>query len=152
MLISPYSVVSVNKDDESVQVILTREQVEHSPDIDTHQSVSRRLERDHASCDDYAIAGSDGDIGHVQDVLFDDEAWVVRYLVVDTRNWWPGGKKVVIATQWIDDISWVESAVRIRLTRDQIKSSPEYDEHKPLDRDFERRLHDHYERTGYWDL
>lgn len=211
VLISPHSVISISDDDETINVNLTRKQVEQSPDIDTHQPVSRQMEREHASyfgyvpywagpylwglgtypvaptevaevdrvapfnvpveggvqtepndhdvhlrsaasIGNYAIAGVDGDIGHVHDLLFDDESWVVRYLIVDTRNWWPGGKKVVIAVQWIDDISWTETAVQLRLTRDQIKSSPEYDEKMPLDREFERRLHEHYGRTGYWDL
>lgn len=100
----------------------------------------------------YAISGSDGDIGHVEDILFDDETWGIRYLVVDTRNWWPGGRKTVISIDWIENISWMESAVQVNLTRDQIKGSPEYDEHARLDRDYETRLHQHYGRPAYWDL
>lgn len=106
------------------------------------------------SCDNvkgYAIAGTDGDIGHVEDILFDDESWVIRYLVVDTRNWWPGGKKTVVSIDWIDDISWLEPAVQVRLTREQIKNSPEFDEHAQIDRDYEARLHQHYGLPGYWE-
>jgi hypothetical protein len=41
----------------------------------------------------YNIAASDGDLGSVHDLYFDDEAWVVRYLVLDTRwgNGYPAG-------------------------------------------------------------
>jgi hypothetical protein len=28
--------------------------------------------------------------------LIDDRAWALRYMVVNTRNWWPG-KKVVVS-------------------------------------------------------
>ena len=75
----------------------------------------------------------------------------MRYLVVDTRNWWPGGKKVLIATHWIDRIDWSDKTVYAKLTREQIKSSPEYDEAAELNRDYEKRLHDSYGREGYWD-
>ena len=40
----------------------------------------------------YHIQGSDGAIGHIEDFIVDDESWEVRYLVVDTKNWWFGKK------------------------------------------------------------
>ena len=40
----------------------------------------------------YYIEATDGDIGHVEDFLIDDENWATRYMVVDTVNWWPGKK------------------------------------------------------------
>jgi uncharacterized protein YrrD len=99
----------------------------------------------------YDIQASDASIGHVKDFIFDDESWAVRYLVVDTRNWWPGGKKVLLATRWIDHIDWAEKTVYTTLTREQVRSSPEYDEAAGIDRDYETRLHDAYGREGYWD-
>jgi len=99
----------------------------------------------------YHILGTDDDIGHVKDFIFDDESWALRYLLVDTHNWWPGGKKVLIGTQWIDRIDWPDSAVQTKLTREQIRNSPEYNETQPLDRDYETRLHQFYGRTGYWE-
>lgn len=38
----------------------------------------------------YAIQATDGEIGHVDDFIVDDEPWIIRYIVVDTRNFWPG--------------------------------------------------------------
>jgi hypothetical protein len=35
----------------------------------------------------YTVSGTDGDVGHVKDCYFDDEAWVVRYFVVGTGEW-----------------------------------------------------------------
>ena len=52
----------------------------------------------------YDIQATDDSIGHVKDFVFDDESWAIRYLAVDTRNWWPGGKKVLAATRWADSI------------------------------------------------
>ncbi|MFC1494211.1 PRC-barrel domain-containing protein [Thermodesulfobacteriota bacterium] len=36
------------------------------------------------------IQASDGEIGHVDDFIIDDETWAIRYLIIDTQNWLPG--------------------------------------------------------------
>jgi sporulation protein YlmC with PRC-barrel domain len=98
----------------------------------------------------YYIHATDGDIGHVDDFLIDDVSWTIRYLVVDTRNWWPG-KKVLISPEWIQRIEWEDSKVYVDLGRDLIRNGPEYSFTAPVDRDYERRLHEHYGRRRYWD-
>jgi hypothetical protein len=95
------------------------------------------------------IQAQDGEIGHVSDFVVDDEDWAIRYLIVDTHNWWPG-KKVLISTQWIERISWEESKVFINLSRDAIKGSPEYTEEALITRGYEEELHRHYLRDRYW--
>jgi hypothetical protein len=98
----------------------------------------------------YNIHAKDGEIGHVDDFVIDDETWAIRYLIVDTRNWWPG-KKVLISPQWIERVSWAESEVFVDLQRGTVKKSPEYTEESLLTRNYEIGLHRHYERWGYWD-
>ncbi len=95
------------------------------------------------------IQAVDGEIGHVEDFIVDDETWTIRYLIVDTQNWWPG-KKVLFSPKWIESISWTESKVFVNLSRDTIKQSPEYSEESLLTRDYETKLHRHYNRQGYW--
>ena len=95
------------------------------------------------------IQAEDGEIGHVEDFIVDDETWAIRYLIIDTRNWWPG-KKVLVSPQWIERVSWSESKVFINLTRTIIKQSPEYSEESLLTRGYETELHRHYNRQGYW--
>jgi len=209
VLISPYSVsqpLPNLSDDKNIHVRLTREQVKTSPDIDTHQPVSRQHEREYsayytypeywdgvdlwgmgsnplmatyppspeqiaaaetlrkrdlAAADShlrssvkvigYDIQATDQSIGHVADFVFDDKSWAIRYLIVDTRNWWPGGKKVLVATHWIDRIDWATSSVYVGLTRGGVKASPEYDEAVEIDRVYETSLHTKYNRKGYWD-
>jgi sporulation protein YlmC with PRC-barrel domain len=56
----------------------------------------------------YTIQTEDGTIGHVQDLLVDDKAWAIRYLLVDTENRWVG-KKVLVSPAWLTDVSWDES-------------------------------------------
>jgi hypothetical protein len=98
----------------------------------------------------YHLRATDGDIGHVEDFIIDDETWAIRYLVIATQNWWPG-KKVLVSPRWIERISWDDSTVFINLPRETIRQSPEYTEDSILDRDYELRLHQHYERPAYWD-
>jgi hypothetical protein len=73
----------------------------------------------------YHVAAKDGEIGHVVDFLIDDETWAIRYLVVDTRNWWPG-KQVMVAPKWIECLSVDQSKAFVALSRDQVKQSPAY--------------------------
>jgi len=95
------------------------------------------------------IQATDGEIGHVEDFVIDAETWAIRYLIVDTRNWWPG-KKVLISPQWIDRVSWADAKVFVSLSREAIKHSPEYTEASLVSRDYETALYDHYNRSGYW--
>jgi len=95
------------------------------------------------------IQALDGEIGHVEDFIIDDETWAIRYLIVGTRNWWPG-KKVLISTQWIERVSWNESKVFVNLSRDAIKNSPEYTPESLITRDYETDLFGHYKLEGYW--
>jgi uncharacterized protein YrrD len=97
----------------------------------------------------YYIHASDGDIGHVEDFLVDDRSWAIRYMVVDTRNWWPG-KHVLVSPEWVDNIDWNDSKVYVGVTRAQIRNSPEYDADHPVDREYETRLFGHYGRPDYW--
>jgi len=98
---------------------------------------------------DYHIQAADGEIGHVEDFIIDDETWAIRYLIIDTSNLWLG-KKVLVSPKWIESISWNESKVFVNLSREAIKQSPEYTEESLLTRDYETSLHRHYNRQGYW--
>jgi hypothetical protein len=95
------------------------------------------------------IQASDGEIGHVMDFIIDDETWAIRYLIVDTHNWWPG-KRVLVSPQWIERVSWSERKVFVDLPRETIRQSPEYTEESLLTREYETRLHRHYKRPAYW--
>jgi uncharacterized protein YrrD len=97
----------------------------------------------------YDLHAPDGDIGHVEDFIIDDETWAIRYLIVNTGNWWPG-KQVLVSPQWILRVSWSESKIFINVSREAILQSPEYTNESQLTRDFEIGLHTHYHRKGYW--
>jgi hypothetical protein len=195
VLISPYALVAVIREEQHIAVDLTKKQIEDSPSLNSDQPVSRQFEEDYRGyfglpmysagpyiwgpspnivrdrekwkesaqrkkawdphlrstheVSGYNIQATDGEIGHVEDFIIDDESWAIRYLIIDTRNWWPG-KKVLVSPRWIERVSWSERKVFVNLPRETIKQSPEYTEESLLTRDYETGLHRHYNRQGYW--
>ena len=97
----------------------------------------------------YAIEASDGEIGHVQGLLVDEDSWAIRYLVVSTGNWWKG-HEVLVAPQWIQRVSWAERSVTVDLTREALKQAPWYDPASPVSREMEVAVFKHHGRAGYW--
>lgn len=97
----------------------------------------------------YQIEASDGEIGHVQGLLVDEESWAIRYLVVSTGNWWKG-HELLVAPQWIQRVNWADQTVAIDLARDALKQAPWYDPARPLSREMEIAVYKHYGRAGYW--
>ena len=97
----------------------------------------------------YRVEATDGDIGHVHSLLVDERTWAIRYIVVDTSNWW-FGHQVLIAPQWIHAVRWSDARVSIDLTRQAVKDAPPYDIAARLNREQEESIYQHYERPGYW--
>jgi uncharacterized protein YrrD len=186
VLISPHSLAGVDRNQGSITVKLTRDQIEHSPTLNRDKPVSRQFERayfgfyglpmyfgfeqGHVKAGQFAkttekrgdpdlrsthdvsghhVEASDGEIGHVEDFLIDDQTWAIRYLIVDTKDWLPG-KRVLISPKWIERVSWSEKQVVVDLTREAIGQAPEYRDGSVVTRDQETALHRHYNRDGYW--
>lgn len=196
VLISPYALVAVNKEEQHIAVNLTKEQIEKSPPLNSDMPVSKQFEeayngyyewpmywggpymwgaypyavvadrekgnkanqnskpwnphlRSTNEVSSYHIQASDGEMGTIDDFVIDDETWAIRYLIINTHNWWPG-KKVLVSPHWIYRVSWEASKVFFSLTREIIKQSPEYTDELLLTRDFEDGLHKYYNRQGYW--
>jgi hypothetical protein len=89
----------------------------------------------------YHIQASDGEVGHVDDFIADDGTWEIRYIQIDTSNW-IGGRSVLVPRPALRDVDWPHREVRVALTREQIKNSPEH--HPELTAEEERRLSSHY--------
>lgn len=73
----------------------------------------------------YVIHARDGEIGHVEDFLFDEQSWTIQNLVVHTSTWF--GKKVLIPPSSIESIDWDSTEVRVGLTRDEVRQRPIYE-------------------------
>jgi sporulation protein YlmC with PRC-barrel domain len=98
----------------------------------------------------YHIHATDVSIGHVEDFTIDSESWAIRYMVIDTRNWWPG-KHVVIPPQWIKRLDWPERLVYVAVDGDTVQNAPEYDPSLEFSREHETKLYRYYRQPGYWE-
>lgn len=198
VLISPAALKEPDWENETFPVNLTKEQVKHSPDIDTEKPVSRQQElalynyyewpygdpvgagfyggmgmlgmvetrvpfeehiaarkneghsgdphlRSTSEVIGYKIHATDGEIGDVEDFILDD-TWKIRYLIVDTGNWFPG-KKVLMSPEWIQDVKWATSSVYVDVPVAAVKNSPEYDPSRPVQEAYETDLHQHYGKS-----
>ena len=97
----------------------------------------------------YAVRGADRGIGHVEELVYEDRDWSVRYLIVDTRDWLPG-EKVPVAADWVSGISWSGGEVWVDLAAEEIRTAPGWNPGTVIDRRYETELHAHYGRTPYW--
>ena len=77
----------------------------------------------------YHIQTGEAAIGHVTDFMMDDKSWTICHLVVETGHWY-SGKEIVISPKDIDRISYDESKVFVKVTKEAILKAPEY--HVPL--------------------
>ncbi len=150
VLISTMFIRAPNWFNRLLPVSMTRQEVAARQEIGTQ----RPMRGDHhlRSCKTVTsshIRAPDGDVGHVCGFLVDEENWAIRYLIVDTRNWWLG-HHVLIAPQWIAGLSWDDHTVTVKITRDTVRNAPPYRAKSQFDRDAEMKLHDHYGLPGYW--
>jgi uncharacterized protein YrrD len=96
------------------------------------------------------IDALDGEIGSVHDLYFDVQTWSVRYLIVDTGKWLPG-RKVLVTPEAIVKPWHHQAAIAVKLTVEQIRSSPDINTTMPISRMGEALLYRHYQWTPYWD-
>jgi len=97
----------------------------------------------------YRIHAVDEDIGSVENFYFDDEAWVIRYLIVDTGNWLPG-RRVLISPEAIVKVGELDRGVFLSVTKERVEGAPSIREDLPVSRQEEARLAHYYGWTAYW--
>jgi uncharacterized protein YrrD len=97
----------------------------------------------------YAIHATDGIIGEVDDLYFDDEDWTIRYLVVETGSWL-SGRKVLIPPTAIGHPDWLSQQLPVELTKAQVEGSPSVDTRKPVSRQHEAAYLGYYGYPYYW--
>ena len=96
-----------------------------------------------------SIRAVDGDIGHVRDFYFDDERWVIRYVVVDTGSWL-FGKSVLVPPIAATDVDWEAKRISVNLTKAQLRDSPDIDTARPISRQQEARYLKYFQWPVYW--
>ena len=104
---------------------------------------------------DLAIVASDGAtdgaIGDVRDLYFDDQAWTVRYLVVEAGSWLSSRKVLVSPAAAAGRPDWANRLLPVSLTREQVRNSPDIDTDMPVTRQHETDYADYYRYPYYWD-
>ena len=101
------------------------------------------------SMENYAIAATDGHIGHVKDFYFDDTGWVVRYLVVETGDWL-AHRKVLISPISVGQPNWTDGTFPVSISQEQVRTSPNIDTDKPVSRQHEEGFLRYFDYPFYW--
>jgi hypothetical protein len=203
VLIPPHVLGEVDEHTGAMKVHLSKDQVRHSPPVESDKPVSRRYEeiyhehygwapywivpgpmsgiwampspatlapeltaslqeesaqsaphgdphlRSSADLTGYGAQAQDGPIGEVADLVLDDQAWMIRYLVLDTGGW--PGKDVLIVPEWIEAIRVDQGEIYIHLPVEKIRLAPPFDPTVPLSRGYEELLLSYYQKQGYWE-
>jgi hypothetical protein len=208
ILLSPISIKELSKEEQTLTVTISRDQVKSCPDIDSEKPVSRQYEveymryygyshywdntgiwgsypspnmiapgyysvapktddldspdnfadvdaalsrdndhhlRSSDAVTDYHLDAIDGELGHLQGMLIDIDTWEIRYLIINTSNWWLG-HLVLIAPKWIKEVSWPTSKIYVDMTQKQVKNAPTFDPSEPFNLEHEQSLQAHYDR------
>lgn len=99
----------------------------------------------------YTVLATDGEIGQVFDFQFDDNRWVVRYVVVELNDLAPG-RRVLLSPFALGNADDEAERLTVALTMDQVRGSPDLPLGDPLTRQQETELHNYYGWPFYWDM
>jgi uncharacterized protein YrrD len=120
VVLTPEAIVKPWHHQAAVAVKLTKEQIQSEPDADTAKLRSAN------ELADYHVKARDGEVGHVQDLLLDDDLARVLFLVVEVKSWL-FGKKVLVGPSMITNVDQETSTVHLNANRQALKSAQEYD-------------------------
>ncbi|HEX5738195.1 MAG TPA: PRC-barrel domain-containing protein [Hydrogenophaga sp.] len=95
------------------------------------------------------VTASDGDVGKIEDVYFDDEHLRVRYLVVDTGGWL-SSRRVLVSPYAVRLEQSTEGQIVVDLTRSQVEGSPPVETQQPVSRLYEMAHANYYRYPYYW--
>ncbi len=96
-----------------------------------------------------SVIATDGEMGSVRDFLFDDESWLIVYLVVDVGNWL-SRRAVLIAVTALEQPDWGKKTFHARLTKEQVRDSPDVDTEKPVSRQQEIAMREYFGWRTDW--
>jgi sporulation protein YlmC with PRC-barrel domain len=96
-----------------------------------------------------AVLATDGKVGTVDDLLFDDQQWGLRHFVVKTGNFFDE-RRALVSPLSISKIEWPLRRIQVALTMDKIRKSPDVDTDKPVSRQYEIENAEHYGYGTYW--
>jgi uncharacterized protein YrrD len=95
------------------------------------------------------VQATDGAIGDIHDIYFDDHTWSLRYYVVDTGKWLPG-RKVLIPPNEVRVKTAEDEGLPLRLSREEVRNSPDKDTDRTVSQQAERGLDRHISPMPFW--
>lgn len=165
VLVSPFALGEADWVEKKMNVLVTREEIEASPEIELHQPITREQEVGYFGHFGWAclwsgelrstaeiigipvLAGDDVAVGSVEDLIV-DELWTIRYLILSAKS---EEQKLLLSPRWIERANWAESKMFTLLTRKNIQSAPVYEPEQIIKREYEARLYNHYGSPPYWE-
>jgi len=97
------------------------------------------------------LTASNGEIGKVRELYFDDEHWKVRYFVVTTGSWL-FGREILLPPSVVEGIDEIHRTLAVHLTQEEVRHSPPVESDKPVSRLYEESMHKYYGWDPYWSL
>lgn len=97
----------------------------------------------------YHIEATDGEMGKIQDIYFDDKKWAVRYAVLDTRKWLPGQRVILSPTAFIN-LNKQAGTLKVVHDKEAVRNSPVISEESFISNDVEHSLSGYYGWSRYW--
>ena len=97
----------------------------------------------------YNVKAFDDEIGKVNDFLFMDEDFIIRYMVVNIGAL-VFGRDVLISPNELGEPDWVSKQFPVNLTKEEIQESPDIKTDQPISAMDLERLHDHYKWPKFW--
>ena len=91
----------------------------------------------------YSFDAGDGPIEAVVDLRFDDPPSRLRYLMLDTSNWWMG-KHVLLSPCAVTDNSWSAHEVSLNIPQSAVNPSSTWNPVKLISQVEEHGLNSHY--------
>jgi PRC-barrel domain len=95
------------------------------------------------------VIATNGETGRVRDFLFDDQTWQVRHLVLDVGNWLRR-RDVVLPAAAFELPDWTTGTLRVRLSKAQVRDSPDVDAEKPVSRQQELAMREYFGALACW--
>jgi uncharacterized protein YrrD len=96
-----------------------------------------------------SLIATDGELGSVQNFLFDDQSWTIRYLVVDVGGWL-ARSAVVLTVKAVERPDWAQKTFHAHLTKEQVRNSPGVDMEKPVSRQQEIAMKEYLGLPDFW--
>jgi len=151
--ISPRHIVEIDVRLNSIVVDLTRLEIERNPILDSELPVSAQLRsgdygsvmgpmywgfspgpataqtlrdahlRSARHVTGYRVHATDGQLGHVIDLLVNDVEWTIPYLMTDTTHW-RAGRPRLLSTDCVERIEVASPQILTRLSREEAVAAP----------------------------